>query len=157
NNLGVALQLVGRHDEALAEAEQALALAPNFAEAHHGRGTVLRPLGRLDEARQELERAIALAPRKAEFYRSLAEAKHFTDGDPHCAMIEALARDMGSLSDEERIHLHFALGKIYDDLGQHERGFSHLIDGNALKRRQIAYDEEAVLARFDVTRALFSA
>ncbi len=94
NNLGVALQLVGRHDEALAQAEQALALMPDFPEAHHGRGTVLRTLGRLDEARRELEQAIALAPRKAEFYRSLAEAKHFTEGDPHCAMIEALARDM---------------------------------------------------------------
>jgi tetratricopeptide (TPR) repeat protein len=157
NNLGVALQLVGRHDEALAEAEQALALAPDFAEAHHARGTVLRILGRLDEARQELERAIALAPRKAEFYRSLAEAKRFTERDPHCAMIEALARDMGSLSAEERIHLHFALGKVYDDLGQHDRGFSHLVEGNALKRAQIVYDEAAVLGRFEVTRAAFSA
>ncbi|MGH7116717.1 MAG: tetratricopeptide repeat protein, partial [Stellaceae bacterium] len=156
NNLGVALQLVGRHDEALAQAEQALALAPDFAEAHHGRGTVLRTLGRLDEARQALEQAIALAPRKAEFYRSLAEAKHFTEGDPHCAMIEALARDMDSLSEEERVHLHFALGKVYDDLGQRERGFSHLVEGNALKRGQIVYDEAAVLARFEVTRALFS-
>ncbi len=157
NNLGVALQLVGRHDEALAEAEQALALAPDFAEAHHGRGTVLRTLGRLDEAQQELERAIALSPRKAEFYRSLAEAKRFSDGDPHCAMIEALARDMAALPEEERIHLHFALGKVYDDLGQHERGFSHLIEGNALKRGQIVYDEAGMLARFEVTRALFSA
>lgn len=157
NNLGVALQLVGQHEEALAESEQALTLAPDFAEAHHGRGTVLRTLGRLDEARQELVRAIALAPRKAEFYRSLAEAKRFSAGDPHCAMIEALARDMASLSEEEQIHLHFALGKIYDDLGQHERGFSHLVAGNAVKRGQIVYDEAAVLARFGATRGLFRA
>jgi tetratricopeptide (TPR) repeat protein len=157
NNLGVALQLVGRHDEALAQAEQALALMPDFPEAHQGRGTVLRTLGRLDEARRELERAIALAPRKAEFYRSLAEAKRFTKGDPHCAMIEALARDMASLSEEERIHLHFALGKVCGDLGEHERAFSHLVEGNALKRRQTVYDEEMVLARLDSTRALFSA
>jgi tetratricopeptide (TPR) repeat protein len=157
SNLGAALQLLGRHDEALAQFEQALILAPGFAEAHHGRGTVLRTLGRLDEARQELERAVTLAPRKAEFYRSLTEAKRFTEADPYCAMIEALAREMTSLSEEERTHLHFALGKVYDDLGQHERAFSHLIEGNTLKRQQIVYDEAAVLAQFDRTRTLFSA
>jgi tetratricopeptide (TPR) repeat protein len=157
NNLGAALQLLGRHDEALAQAEQALALAPGFAEAYHGRGTVLRTLGRLDEARQALEQAIALAPRRAEFYRSLAEAKHFTESDPHRAMIEALARDMASLPAEDRLHLDFALGKVYDDLGEHERAFSHLVEGNALKRRQIVYDEGAALAGLDRLRGLFSA
>jgi Sulfotransferase family len=118
---------------------------------------VLRTLGRLDEARREIEQAIALAPRKAEFYRSLAEIKHFTKDDPQLAMLEALAGDMGGLSDDERTHLHFALGKIYGDLGQHERGFAHLLKGNALKRRQIVYDEETILARFDSARALFTA
>ncbi len=157
SNLGAALQLVGRHDEALAQAEEALALMPGLAEAHHVRGTVLRTLGRLDEAAQELEQAIALAPRRAEFYRSLAEAKNFTKGDPQVAMVEALARESASLPEEDQIHLHFALGKICADLGEHERAFTHLVDGNALKRRQTIYDEEAILARFDGTQALFSA
>ncbi len=156
-NLSAALQLQGRHDEALIHAERALALAPGFAEAHHGRGTILRTLGRLDEARQALERAIDLAPRRAEFYRSLAEAKHFTDDDPHRALIETLARDMTALPAEDRVHLHFALGKVYDDLGWHERAFSHLTAGNAQKRGQLLYNEEAVLGRLDRFRTLFSA
>ena len=156
-NFSAALQLQGRHEEALTHAERALALAPGFAEAHHGRGTILRTLGRLDEARQALERAIDLAPRRAEFYRSLAEAKHFTAGDPHRAMIETLARDMAALPEEDQLHLHFALGKVYDDLGEHERAFSNLLAGNALKRRQLAYDEAAVLGRLDRFRTLFSA
>ena len=156
-NLSAALQLLGRHEEALTHAERALALAPGFAEAHHGRGTILRTLGRLDEARQALERAIDLAPRRAEFYRSLAEAKHFTDDDPHRALIETLAGDMAALPAEDRVHLHFALGKVYDDLGEHKRAFSHLLAGNALKRRQLAYDEAAVLGRLNRFRTLFSA
>jgi tetratricopeptide (TPR) repeat protein len=157
SNLGSALQLLGRHDEALAQFDRALALAPDLAEAHHGRGTVLRTLGQLDEARQELETAITLAPRRAEFYRSLAEAKRFTEGDPHRAMIEALARDMASLSEEEQVHLHFALGKVYGDLGEDQRAFDHLVKGNALKRRQIVYDEAAALAQLERIRALFGA
>jgi tetratricopeptide (TPR) repeat protein len=156
NNLGVASQLLGQHDEALAAFEQALALNPRLAAAWHGRGTVQRTLGRLDEARQAIEHAIALAPRRAEFYRSLAETRRFTADDPHLGLVEALARDIESLPEDDQIHLHFALGKVYADLGNHERGFDHLLQGNALKRAQIAYDETAVAAYFDRIRALFN-
>jgi tetratricopeptide (TPR) repeat protein len=157
SNLGAALQLLVRHDEALAQFDRALAMAPELAEAHHGRGTVLRTLGRLEEAGQALERAVALAPRRAEFYRSLAESKRFVEGDRHRALIEALACDMASLSQEEQVHLHFALGKVYADVGEHQRSFDHLLKGNALKRTQIVYDEGAALERLDRTRELFSA
>ncbi len=156
SNLGAALQLIGRHDEALARFDQALAMTPGLAEAHHGRGTALRTLGRLDEARGELEQAIALAPRKAEFYRSLAEMKRFTRDEPHLAAAEALARETAALSPQERIHLCFALGKIYDDLGEHERAFAHLVEANALKRECTLYNETAVLGQLDRTRELFS-
>jgi tetratricopeptide (TPR) repeat protein len=155
SNLGAALQLFGQHDQALSEFEQALALTPGLAAAWHGRGAVLRTLGRLDEARRSIEQAIALAPRRAEFYRSLAETKRFVAGDPHCTLIEALARDAASLSADEQTHLHFALGKIYADLGDNGRGFEHLLQGNALKRRQIAYDEAATAAYFERIQSLF--
>ncbi len=157
NNLGATLLPLRRHDEALAQFDRALALKPDLAEAYHGRGTVLRILGRLDMAQQALERAVALAPRKAEFYRSLAESKRFAEDDPHRAQIEALARDMAALPEEEQVHLHFALGKVYGDAGEDQRAFDHLLQGNALKRRRIVYDEAAALARLDRTRALFSA
>ncbi|MFZ3236401.1 MAG: sulfotransferase, partial [Stellaceae bacterium] len=156
NNLAVALQLLGRHEEALAGFQQALALSPDLPAAWHGRGTVQRTLGRLEEARQAIEHAIALAPRRAEFYRSLAETRRFTADDPHLALIEALARDMTTLPEDDQVHLHFALGKVYADLGDHERAFCHLLRGNALKRGQVAYDEAAVMAYFDRIRALFN-
>src|SRR5262249_20864916 len=46
------------------------------------------------------------------------------------------------------IDLGFALGKAYDDLGEHERSFNHLLASNALKRRRIVYDEAATLGTF---------
>ena len=72
-------------------------------------------------------------------------------------LIEALARDMGSLSEEDQIYLQFALGKVNADLGQHDRSFSHLIEGNALKRKQIVYDEVATLGQIKRMRELFTA
>ena len=146
-----------RCEEALDSYDRALAIQPDFAEAYHGRGNALRTFGRIKEALPLLEKAVELAPHRGKFVGSLVESKRFVDGDPHLELIETLARDIGSLSEEDQIYLHFALGKVYADLGQHERSFSHLIEGNRLKRKQIVYDEAVELARLERTRALFTA
>jgi tetratricopeptide (TPR) repeat protein len=145
-----------RYEEALASYDRALAIRPDFAEAHHGRGTVLRTFGRIKEALPLLEKAVELAPQRGKFVGSLIESKRFVDGDPHLELIETLARDIESLSEEDQIYVHFALGKIYADLGRHQRSFSHLIEGNRLKRKQIVYDEAAELAQLERMRALFT-
>ena len=54
------------------------------------------------------------------------------------------------------MYLHFALGKAYGDLEDHERSFRHLIEGNALKRQQTAYDEAGWRDLFGRIRGRFS-
>ena len=39
------------------------------------------------------------------------------------------------------VYVHFALGKALEDVGDYRRAFEHLLQGNALKRREIQYDE----------------
>src|SRR5262249_49798553 len=56
-----------------------------------------------------------------------------------------------------QIGLHFAVGKVFADLGDPGRSASHLLRGNALKQRRVRYDEAASLKRFDRIRAVFTA
>jgi tetratricopeptide (TPR) repeat protein len=156
NNLGNALAQLGRHDEAVTCYAKTLAISPDMAEAHGSLGNELKTLGRLDEARHALEKAVGLAPYHIELHRSLAETKQYTVGDPQIAAMEALAVNMGSLSEDERIALHFALAKAYADCGEHARSFRHLLDGNALKRRQVRYDEADTFAKFQRLKAVFT-
>ena len=148
NNLGSVLQALGRHDEAMAHYQTALRLKPGYAEAYTNVGNALMEMGRLDEAQRAFETAIDLQPRRAKFYRNLIDSKRFSPDDPHLAAMQALAKDMPSLPTEEQIDLHFALGKALADAGDNAASFRHLIEGNALKRRGIAYDEAAALAFF---------
>jgi tetratricopeptide (TPR) repeat protein len=157
SNLGASLQLIDRHDEALACFDRAVALKPDLAEAHHGRGIALNTLGCLNAARPALETAVELDPRRAEFYGALAQSKRLDDGDKHRALLDELARDIDALSQREQIELHFALGKVNADLGRHQRAFGHFRSGNALKRRQVAYDEAATLAQFERIEVVFGA
>jgi hypothetical protein len=71
--------------------------------------------------------------------------------------MEELAEDAAALSIEDRVELHFGLGKAYEDLGRPEKAFAQLLAGNALKRRQITYDEAATLGQLERVREVFTA
>ena len=72
----MALREQGRFDEALRDAERALALEPGSALACNAHGIVLDDLGRYDEAPAAYEAAIAVAPDFAEAHNNLGNALH---------------------------------------------------------------------------------
>ena len=51
--------------------------------------------------------------------------------------------------------IHFALGKALDDVGDYRRAFEHWLQGNALKRREINYDEAASQRNFRLIADVF--
>jgi tetratricopeptide (TPR) repeat protein len=156
-NLGAALLALARPGEAIAHYQKAIALVPQFAAAHGSLGIAFQVVGRLEEACQAFERAVALAPGRADFHLMLAQAKPFTAGDPRLVALEALARELPRLGDQQQIAVHFALGKAFADLKQPEQSFRHLLEGNARKRQRVAYDEADTLRSFERIREVFTA
>ncbi len=156
-NLGAVLFDQGKLDEAVAASRQAIALKPDFAIAQNNLAMALQQLGRLPEARSALERAIRLAPRNPRYRRNLADITRFVAGDHRLTEMERLAEDSVSFSVSERIELHFALAKAYDDVGRYAEAFRQWLDGNALKRREIIYNEAVRLGVMDGARAEFTA
>jgi len=156
NKLASMLYRLGRADEAMAHYRQALALRPDDAEVHCGLGKVLVAVGRLEEARRSYDAAIALAPRDAGNYFYLGRAIRFTRDDRHFLLMRDLAREVKSFPLQDQIYLHFALAKAFSDVGDHEQSFRHLLDGNALRRQHIAYDEEKTLKRLEKVQTVFT-
>ncbi|MFN5899053.1 MAG: tetratricopeptide repeat protein, partial [Planctomyces sp.] len=68
---GTELRGAGRHAEALQKLSQAVALAPDLADAHFGRGLCLTSLQRPAEAVLALENAVRLKPRWGEALQAL--------------------------------------------------------------------------------------
>ncbi len=155
DGLGTALQALDRHDDAIPLYEKALAIRPGNGVTHNKLGVALEQIGRLDEARLAFERAIGLEPRNTGFYRNLFDTKKIAAGDRHLAALQALAQDAATLPGDDRIQLHFALGKALADMGEHQRSFDHFLEGNALKRRQVEHDEAAAMRMFERIRAVF--
>jgi tetratricopeptide (TPR) repeat protein len=71
NNLGNALQSLGRLDDAIAQYNETLRLKPDFAEAYNNLGDALQKQGRLAEAATSYQAALRLDPDLAGAYYNL--------------------------------------------------------------------------------------
>jgi tetratricopeptide (TPR) repeat protein len=154
NGRGAVLLDRSRYEAALAAFDAALAAQPDFPVALANRARVLQYLGRFAEAHADFARAMALAPERAAIYLDYTETVTTLPGDPLPARMEALLEKPG-LDADSRTYLHFALGKAHADLGDHRKSFRHLLEGNALKRARIPYDEEAAARFFARIEAVF--
>jgi len=155
NNLGIALTDAGQLQDAIDAYRCALRAKPNYADAHNNLSIAHRYAGDLQAAIAACEAALACAP-TGTAYLNLANLKRFSVGDPLIAAMEAMAELGSDISLDNRIALHFALGKAHDDCGNTERAFAQLFAGNALKRATIAYDEAKTLCTMQRIAHIFS-
>jgi tetratricopeptide (TPR) repeat protein len=155
NLLGRIAFMRGALDAALAHYRRAIELKPDSADLYNSMGHVFHALGRFNEASHAYLNALTFDPNNTRVHLNLADTKTFTKGDPHLQAMQALECD-ASIPESERMYLYFALGKAFADLNDHARAFEYLLQGNALKREQITYDEMTTLALFERTRALFT-
>jgi Flp pilus assembly protein TadD len=154
NNLGLTLRRRGRHEEAVRALQLAISLDPGNAKATHNLGLTWTDLGR-KEAKVAMVRSLRLIPDQLHYFRNFSVLHDFKREDEWLVALEGFVGDLPGLSKERQIELHFALAKAYDDIGEKDRGFDHLMTANRLKRQRIRYDEAATLTLFRNIRATF--
>ncbi len=144
NMLGQILQAMGRFDEALEAFSQAASL-PGLAveSALVNRAVLFMETGRKDEAKAAFDRALEAFPRSAKAWFNQSDLRKFTADDQDVGRMEALLGDGGAQSYADRMALHFALGKAYLDIGNSEKAFYHLNEGNRMKRSSLSFDVKA--------------
>jgi tetratricopeptide (TPR) repeat protein len=152
-----ALRRLGRMTEALERVKRVIALNPQSGDAHAALAEILMELGRHDEARPIIAQAMERAPGKPVFYYQWGQFTRWSAGDPGIAALEALKEKSSSLRLEDRILIEFTLGKAYADCGDMERAFRCQIEGGALKRQSLVYDEAQIFGRWDALCRAFDA
>jgi len=154
NLLVSVLSTLEHYDEAMAEARRVLALDPKCVEAHNRLGTILTTLGRFDEAISCFQASLAAQPDNAGALFGLANAsKEYSSPEMADRIERSLGRD---LSQEHRSMLHFALGKIYDDMGDYARAFENYRVANELAVPEAWFDAKIWTAYVDRVVATFT-
>lgn len=154
NNLATALKSQGMIGEAISAYEQAIAVNSRYAEAHNNLAILFHEQGRLADAVTHYDKALGIDPNYAEAYRNRASVGKFMSlGDDVQAMETAYANP--DIRPEDKMHLAFGLGKVFEDLGDYARAFGLFSQGNALKRASFQYAIEAQAERFAALKRVF--
>jgi len=118
-------------------------------------GHALRSAGRQSESVTAYRKCIDAAPEFGEAYWSLANLKTFRfDADDIACMRKVLART--DIRDEDRYHVHFALGKALEDANEFAASFDHYALGNQLRRTQANYDANDTTVQLRRSAAFFT-
>jgi len=150
-----ALLLEKNNTDAELEARRALAADPRSADGYWLLGRILAEAGRFAEARAALEQSVTLNPRQGAVYHDLVNSYTLSEADR--PLIVQMLAAMRSLDEtEQRIRLHFALGKASDDLEDHGRAMQHFAKANALKTAMCRFDREGLARRIDATMERFT-
>ena len=111
---------------------KALELRPENGVIHNNMAGTLARLGDMELAETHYREAVHLLPKYVEALFNLSGIVKFTSDDPLFEQAAALL-SAGGWSDKDLCFLHFALGKMFDDIGDHDRAFAHYLQGNAAK------------------------
>ncbi len=141
---------IGRFDEAAKLYGELAERDPNKVELWISVANVRKFAGDHEAAVAAYRRVLEIEPHNGEAWWSLADVKtlRFSDAD-----IEAMEKALANAKSREegwrrgaggprhdRLQLHFALGKAFEDRGEYETSFRHYLEGNGIRARQFLYN-----------------
>jgi len=155
NLLAAALARLGENRRALECYAGVLKDYPDQPKGWMSYGHTLKAVGRQDDAIAAYRKGIAQMPGLGEAWWSLANLKtiRFTPDDIKIMQAQLARTD---ISEEDRFHLHFALGKALEDDAQYTESFTHYAEGNALRKKRVAFDPDESTEQLQRAKALFT-
>lgn len=144
-----------QYDRALIAFEKATRLEPSNPHYVFNLGITRQVLGDLVGAEECFDTVAALDPSDYEVHWHRSRLRKQTISKNHISEIEAIIGG-GLQSWRGQTHLHYSLGKEYEDLGNYESSFQHIDLGAKARRSHIQYSVEADVEVIDSVIANFS-
>jgi tetratricopeptide (TPR) repeat protein len=110
------------------------------------RGHAEKTIGAIDDAIGSYRRAYEIKPDYGDAFWSLANTKTYRFSDAEIAHMQQYERT-ASTSQEDRIHLCFALGKAFEDREEYRESFAWYAKGNRLKQDSVKHKPARLAVR----------
>jgi len=146
--LGMLLMDRNELDAALLEVKEGLRLEPNNPTTYARLGMLMQARGEPDKAVEYYRKVISLSPLDGTAHRSLAFSQRQTEYNDDIKRMEHAIRSQ-DVASWDRILLGFALGKVFDDLGQYDKAFQYLHAANQRHRQSFKFSIDQQKAFFE--------
>ena len=150
-----ALGRAGQFDECLSLYEDLLKQMPDEPSIRLSYGLMLTTMGRSEEGRRAMRATVEQHPQSGEAWWNLSNLKTERLGPADIATMTA-ALASGQVTHSDRLHLHFALGKAFEDAGDAEHAFAHYAEANAIRRQELSHNPDDVTREVTANRRFFT-
>ena len=156
-SLGEVLNAAGDCDGAIEALGEAVRLAPDDPRPRNSLGLALTNAGRFEEAERCFLHVLDTDPTWPGACLGLSRVKRFKPEDRSLVARMRAALGHTELPDELLSDIHFALGKVHDDLEEADTAFEHYRRGNALIHQLLRFDAARHAASIDALIESFPA
>jgi tetratricopeptide (TPR) repeat protein len=138
DTLGVVYRQIHQYDRAAEMFRRVVEMQPEQAHFRFNYATSLIHAGDVDGAERELETCLRLDPHMWKAHLTLAQLRKQTQSRNHLQRLQELLPKAGQDASAP-LCLNLALSKEYEDIGDYQKAFTHLVAGKASCRTRQMY------------------
>lgn len=120
---------------------KAMALSPDNPRLLYELGVMERVAGDLERSQELIGKALAAQPDNPAALRTFGSDLKYVYGDDNYKRLNYVAAKFSEFTSLEQIHLHYALAKAGEDVGELDAAFRHYEVAGAKKRKMETYSE----------------
>ena len=151
NNFGNLKKELNLTNEAINFYKKSLLIKDDIIETQLNLATIYTTLGRFKEAEYHFKKVLKIDPKFTEADRLIAAFTRYDENNEHFKTMLNKLQDE-SLNKLQLMHLHFALGKGFEDIEKYEESFNNYAKGNQYLNEIIQYDISGDIKKFEIIK-----
>jgi tetratricopeptide (TPR) repeat protein len=154
NNIGNLKKDLNLIDEAINYYKKSLTIENNILETHFNLASIYQSTGELQKSKEHLKKTLEINPNFVEADGVLSLITKYDKNNEHFkTMLKKVSNS--KLNNNKLFHLHFALGKCYEDIKDYKNAFFHFDKGNSIKKKITNYNIQEDIKKFEKIKNIF--
>ncbi len=154
NNIGNLKKDLNLIDEAINYYKKSLTIEDNILETHFNLASIYQSLGEFEKSKEHLKKTLEINPNFFEADRVLSLVTKYNENNEHFKTMLKKVSD-SKLNNINLHHLHFGLGKCYEDIKDYKNAFFHYDKGNSIKKKITNYNIQEDIKKFENIKNIF--
>tara|TARA_B100000963_G_scaffold313457_1_gene291409 strand:- start:5349 stop:6899 length:1551 start_codon:yes stop_codon:yes gene_type:complete len=141
NNLGSLKSFLNLNEEAISYYQKILEINDKLIEPYYNLAINYEALGQFKKSIECLEKILKLNPKFTQADRLLSNLTKYHENHSHYKNMRDKIENM-DLSEKDKSHLYFAMGKYFEDIKNYEKSFQNYSNGNKIIKKTSNYKTE---------------